>query len=170
MNSFYIDLNEIASKKPRIIRLLLFGAIMCTALVITSIGILISKNSPMEWFILIPTLYLTIYIYFAWITYRAKLFIQADSFCFEYKFGLFKRDKNIILWETIKRVKVGPAYIAFYKKSGRRRVVSISWLPYVKVIEIKDKLTRLVKIKGIPIEIADFIRYTEKKKDKERKE
>lgn len=164
MDSFYIDLNEMSSKKPRIKRLLLFGACLCLGLFLSSLSILISFNSRLEWVFLIAVLYLALYIYYAWITYKAELFVKADSSIFEYKFGLLKNSKNIIMWDVVSKVRLGPAYVAFFKKSGRRKMVRLNWLPYSKVIEIKDKIIQMCDSKRIKYEKVDFVKYTEKKK------
>ncbi len=142
---------------------MVFEALIVTALFLASLSIFLTTKNSLEWILLVTAVYLALYIYFAWITLKAKLFIKADDYCFEYKFGLIKSDKNLIIWDSIKKVKLGPAYIAFYKKSGRKKVVRISWLPYSRVIEIKEKLSLLVESKGIQLEIADFIKYGEKK-------
>jgi len=167
-NSFIIDLNEFNSKKPRIIRLLILGTSFFIALSVLSLSIFLTSQSPLEWFFLIAAIYLALYVYFAWLTFKAKLFIKVNQNMFEYKFGLFKRDKNIILWDSIKKVKLGPAYITFFKKSGRRKTVGISWLPYSKVIEIKENLSTIIQKKNIVLEIGEIIKY-DKKKEKEDK-
>lgn len=159
MNSFYIDLNEMSSKKSKIKRLLIFGALMYFSLMLASISILNRLNSPLEWFFLIPAVYLALYIYYAWITFKADLFVKADNTNFEYKFGFLKHSKNTIIWDVVNKVKFGPTYIAFYKKSGRRKMVYLSWLPYAKVVEIKEKLMQLCDNKMIKYEVVDFIRY-----------
>lgn len=148
---------------------------MCLGLLFSSLAILITLNSSVEWFLLIASFYFGLYIYYAWITYKADLFIKGNDSYFEYKFGLLKNSKNFIYWEIVRKVKIGPAYIAFFKKSGRKRTVSISWLPYAKVIEIKDKLIQLCNNKKVTYEVVDFVRYNEienrkkeKKKDKKR--
>jgi len=166
MTSFYIDLNEISSKKPRIRRLLLFGAIICSGLILSSLAIFLTLKSSLEWFFLVAALYLALYVYYAWITFKAQLFVKADTVSFEYKFGSLKGSKNTILWDVVSKVKIGPAYIAVYKKSGRRKMVQLNWLPYAKVIEIKESLIQMCMIKNIKYEKVDFIKYTKYKSKK----
>jgi ubiquitin len=60
------------------------------------------------------------------------------------------------MWDVIKKIRLGPTYITFSKKSGKDKKVQLGWLPYTKVIEIKDKVNSFAQSKGIDIEIAEF--------------
>jgi Ca2+/Na+ antiporter len=156
MESFYIELNEMSHKKPRIIKLWIIGAAVLVVLLVLSFVFFASKGYRVVWLLLAAAIYLGIYIYYAYITYNAKMYIQADEFALEYKFGLISRTVNTYMWDTVSKVRLGPAYLAFYKRTGKRKVVSISWLPYSKVVEIKDKICQICEHKGIPCEKADF--------------
>lgn len=156
MESFYIELNEMSHKKPRIIKLWIIGAAVLIVLLVLSFIFFASKGYRVVWLLLAAAIYLGIYIYYAYITYTAKMYIQADEFALEYKFGLISRTVNTYMWDTVSKVRLGPAYLAFYKRTGKRKVVSISWLPYAKVVEIKDKICQICEHKGIPCEKADF--------------
>ncbi|RPH30980.1 MAG: hypothetical protein EHM93_14945 [Bacteroidales bacterium] len=163
MVNFYIDLNEYSSKKPRIIRLLIFGAIVCLGFTITSLAIFLTLKSSLEWFFLIAASYIALYIYFAWVAFKTNIFVKANDNGIVFKFGIRNGSKDYILWDSIKKVKIGPAYITFFKKSGRRKRVQLGWLTYSRVVEIKDKVVALCDNKGITYEVVDFIRYYKKK-------
>ena len=158
MDSFYIDLNEMTNKKPRIIRLWLIGAVIFVLLFVVSFIILSSKNHKVEWYYVAGVVYFGLYIYFAWSAYHNKLYIQADNFALEYKFGLLARSTKSIMLATITKVKIGPTYINFYKKSGRKTTVQIGWLPYNKVKEIKDSVISLCNNLEISVEKSEFIK------------
>jgi len=166
MKTFNIDLNESTSKEPRIRRLLIFGAIICVGFTLASLSIFLTLQSSLEWFFLIAAVYLALYIYYAWVAYKAELFVKSDTDNFEYKFGVLSSSKNVIMWNVVSKVKIGPAYVAFYKKSGRKKLVNLSWLPYSKVIEIKESVIQMCENKRIKYEKVDFIKYSEKKKIK----
>ena len=166
MKTFYIDLNESSSKKPRIIRLLAFGAMVCIAFILASIAVFLKYTSSFEWIFLISAIYVALYVYFAWITYKTKLYIKADVSGIDFKFGIRSNSGSYIIWDSVSKVRIGYAYIAFFKKSGRRKKIQLSWLPYSKVIEVKEKLEAFCKYKKIACEKIDFIDYS-KKKDKE---
>jgi len=168
METFNIDLNEMSSKKPRVKRQLIFGAFICLAFLLSSLSILLSINSPIEWILLMVAVYIALYIYYTYIAFKADLYIKANSSGLEYKFGLIKSSKNSISWDVVMKVRFGPAYIAIYKKSGRRKRISISWLPYAKVLEIKDKLIKLCDSKNIKYEIVDFVKYPDEKNKKKK--
>ncbi len=125
MISFYVDLNEASSKKPRIRRLLIFGAAICLGFMLLSLSIFLFFRSSLEWFFLVAGLYLALYLYYAWVTYKTSLFVKADKVCFEYKFGSLKGSKSAILCDVVSRVKLGPAYVAFYKKVGSAELVAL---------------------------------------------
>jgi Ca2+/Na+ antiporter len=163
MNSFFVDLNDLSIKKPRIRRFLVLGAILCFVLMIASIALFLTFQSSLGWFVVMFATYFVFYVYYAWMSHKANLYVKADSTGFDYKFGLLKRSNNYIMWATISRIKIGPAYIRFIKKSGRRKLVQLNWLPYVKVIEIKDSLIKMCESKHIPFEKADIIDYSKKK-------
>ncbi len=166
MKNFYIDLNEYSSKKPRVIKQLIFGAIICMILTLASLSVSFRMKSPIEWFFLITILYFCLYIYFAWLTFKTKLYVKADENGIEFKFGIRSKTANYINWDLIKRVGIGYAYISFFKKSGKRRRIQLGWLPYSQVVEIKDKVAELCKHKGVSYEFVDFIRYSKSKEKK----
>ena len=166
MSSFYIDLNEFSSKKPRIFRLLILGAIVCLSLVLSSLSIFLTMNSSLEWFFLIAAIYVALYIYFAWITFKTKLYVKADAKGIEFKFGIRSKTANYINWDLIKRIGIGYAYLSFVKKSGKRRRIQLGWLPYSKVVDIKEKVIEMCKYRGIAFEMIDFIKYPSAKDKK----
>jgi hypothetical protein len=161
---FNIDLNEYSSKKSQIIKLLIYGAIVCISFMVISYSVFLQYRPYLENLFLISSIYLALYLYFAWITFNTKLFVKADTSGIEFKFGILKRSKDYIIWDTVKRIRIGPAYITFYKKSGRNKRIQLGWLPYSKVIEIKEKIVGICKAKEIEFEEVDFIRYTHKGK------
>jgi hypothetical protein len=162
MESFFIDLNEMSHKKSKLYKVWAFGALMFVVFGIGSSMLLKNKFSGAMWPIVIMSVYLLLYIYYAWTTYKANLYIQADDYAVEYSFGMIKRTAEIIIWDTIVKVKLGPTYIAFYKRSGKRKVVGLGWLPYSKVVDIKDKIAKACEFKGVPYEIAEYHHFEKK--------
>ena len=158
-----IDLSDISDKKPRLRQLLFFAGLVFVGFIIASVLIMVLAHSRMEWIIVVAAVYLLLYIYYSYTAYNTELYIKVDDQCFEYKFGIRKRSKNRILWQVVTKLKIGPAYIAFYKKSGRRKLVELNWLTYSKVIEIKSMLTEVCKNQNIKTEIVEFIKYNDKK-------
>jgi hypothetical protein len=156
---FKIDLDEYSSKKPRIIRLLIYGAFICLSLIAISFSISLAFRSYFENLLFITSIYLALYIYFAWITFKTKLFVRADDKGIVFKFGYHESSKNFIFWDSINGVRIGYAYITFYKKSGKQKRIQLGWLPYSKVLEIKEKFIEICESKGITYEIVDFIKY-----------
>jgi hypothetical protein len=156
MDSFYIDLNEMTNKKPRIIRLWLIGAVVFALLFVVSFVILSNRNHEVKWYYVAGIVYLGLYIYFAWSAYNNKLYIQSDNFALEYKFGLLARSTKSIMWATIVKIKVGPTYISFFKKSGRKNTIQLGWLPYNKVKEIKEDIIKMGEALEISAEISEF--------------
>lgn len=165
MKIYYIDLNEITRKRSRTIRLLALGAGACLLLVIITFLVFLKSKSSIEWPLLFQTVYLLFYIYFAWITLKAKIFIKADSNGIVFKFGIRNRSKDYLLWETVSRIKIGPTYITFLKRSGRMKKIPLGWMPYKKVIEVKETLVELSESKNIPYEIVEFERFISEKEE-----
>jgi len=170
MKTYYIDLNEINRKRARSIRFLALGAGVCILLIIVTFLVFLKYNSSVEWPLLFQTVYLSFYVYFAWITLKAKIYIKADGNEIVFKFGIRNRSKDYILWETVSGIKIGPTYITFFKKSGRKKRIPLGWMPYKKVIEVKETVVELSSSKNIPCEIVEFERFVEKQNDKEEKD
>jgi len=123
------------------------------------------KNSPNIWIFLGFGVYLLLYVYFGYVGYNKKMFVNGDDFALEYQFGFFSKVPDKIIWETVTKVKLGFTYIAFYKKTGRRKLMQIGWLPYSKVKEIKNSVNSICEKKGIVVEVAVY--HQEQKEEQE---
>jgi len=156
MEPFSINLNQMAERGGRYKRFIVILAILFIAISVISFLILYRKDDPKEWIFAALGVYVVLFIYFAFVGYRAKLFINGDDHALEYQFGFFNKVPDKIIWETLSKVKLGPTYLAFFKRTGRRKLVQIGWLPYAKVIEIKSKVQNVCEEKGIELEIAEY--------------
>ncbi|MGE0078842.1 MAG: hypothetical protein AB7S48_13365 [Bacteroidales bacterium] len=163
MESFFIDLNEMAHKKSKLYKVWAFGALMFVVFGVGSSMLLKDKFGGAMWPVIVMAVYLLLYIYYAWTTYNAKLYVQADEYAVEFSFGMIKRTAEIIIWDTVTKVKLGPTYVAFFKRTGKRKVVSLGWLPYAKVVEIKDRLEQVCGFKGIQCDRAEYQHFEKKK-------
>lgn len=158
MEQFSIELNEISHKKAKLIRLWVGGAIVLIALIILSIKFAVDKLTMFE--MVAPTVvYISIYIYLAHRSYNAHIYIKSDEHAVVYKFGVLRKTVKSVIWDTITRVKLGPTYIAFYKRTGKKTVIQLGWLPYVKVREIKEKVCEVAQSKSIPCEWVEYKKY-----------
>jgi len=92
------------------------------------------------------------------------MYIRCDDFALEYQFGFFKKVPEKIIWETLDKVKLGFTYITFFKKSGRKKVLKIGWVPYEKLRKIKNNVHSFCTEKRIPVEVA---KYQEEEKEEE---
>jgi len=164
MKDTYIDLNEYTTKKQRIFKLVVYGTLICVGLMFLSVALLYMNSSKLEYYLLLMPIYLLFYIYFLWVSLKASLFIKTDINSIVIKFGIRNSSRDIILWDSINKVRIGPTYISFFKKTGKRKRYMLGWLPYAKVIEIKDKLIEVFESNGISYEVVDFIRYENKPK------
>lgn len=156
MEPFKINLNQMAETSGRYKRFLL---ILALVLVIVSVVVFIlfsHENNPKEWIFLSYGFIAIMYIYFAYVGYVAKIYFSADNFAIEYQFGFFMKTPTAIIWEVIDKVRLGPTYITFFKKSGRGKKVELGWLPYKKVVEIKERIQQYSELKGIKIEVAEY--------------
>lgn len=159
MDTFSIELNEIGHKKSKLIRLWIVGAVILIVTLALSFYLMGSDMTRIV--VLVPiVLQVAIYIYFAYSTYNARVYIRSDAYALEYKFGMLSKTPRTIIWETITKVKIGPTYIAFYKRSGKRTTLSLGWLPYVKLKEIKEKISEVAQAKDIACEWAEYKKYS----------
>jgi Ca2+/Na+ antiporter len=150
MESFYIELNEMSHKKPRIIKLWIIGAAVLVVLLVLSFVFFASKGYRVVWLLLAAAIYLGIYIYYAYITYNAKMYIQADEFALEYKFGLISRTVNTYMWDTVSKVRLGPAYLAFYKRTGKERWLASAGCHTPRWSRLKIKFARYASTRESP--------------------
>lgn len=158
MEPFSISLSHMSDKGTRYKRLII---ILVASFILTSAAVYLSffkENSPSVWILLGWAVYFLLYIYFGFVGYNTKMFINGDDFALEYQFGFFSKVPDKIIWETVTKVKLGFTYIAFYKKSGKRKVMEIGWLPYTKLKEIKNKVNAICCEKGIVVEVAEYHR------------
>lgn len=151
MNTFYINLNEMSNKGKRLFSTWLYVALVLVVLIGISLVLLESL-----YFNIVTLVYLLVYIYIARTTYRAKLYIESTDYALVYKFGLMSRSANKIVWETVRRVKLGPAYMTFYKRTGKHKVIKLGWLPYAKVVLIKRLVEEVCIAKGIEYQVAGY--------------
>lgn len=156
MEPFSISLSQMTDKGSRYKRLLI---ILVALFLLTSVAayfLFYKEKNPSIWIFLGWGIYFLLYIYFGFVGYNTKMFINADDFALEYQFGFFSKVPDKLIWETITKVKLGFTYIAFYKKTGRRKVMQIGWLPYSKVKEIKNNINSVCTEKGIKVEVAEY--------------
>lgn len=145
-----------AEKGDRYKRLLIILALVFLVTSAASFLILYQKDDPKEWIFLGFGIYALVFIYFGYMGYKAKLYINADEYALEYRFGFFGKVPEKVIWQTLSKVKFGPTYLAFYKRTGKRKVVQLGWLPYAKVVEIKDKVQHICTEKEIVVEVAEY--------------
>ncbi len=156
MEPFSINLNQMAEKGGRYKRMLIFLTAIFLIISLGTFFIFYSKDDPKEWIFLAFAVYSLAFIYFGYVGYKAEMFVNSDDYALEYQFGFFKKVPQKIIWETIVKVKLGPTYLAFFKKTGKRKVIQLGWLPYAKVVEIKDKVQKVAVEKNIEVEVADY--------------
>jgi hypothetical protein len=145
-----------ADKGARYKRLLIILALSFVATSATAYFLFLKNDNPNLWILAGWGIYFLLYIYFAFVGYNTKMFINADNFALEYQFGFFKKVPEKLIWETITKVKLGFTYIAFYKKTGKRKLIKIGWLPYSKVKEIKNMVNSICNEKKIEVIVAEY--------------
>ena len=156
MEACSINLNQMADKGNRYKRLLIILASIFLATAAITFWILYKNDNPVEWIFLGLGVYFLLFIYFGYVGYNTKMFINCDDFALEYQFGFFKKVPDKIIWETLTKVKLGFTSITFFKKTGKRKVIKVGWLPYQKVKEIKNKVKEICDEKGIQVDIAEY--------------
>jgi hypothetical protein len=169
MEPFLINLNEMTDKGTRYKRLLLILSFVFFVTSALTYWLLYNSGQTNIWIFLGIGIYLVLFIYFGFVGYNAKMYINNDDFAFEYQFGFFSKVPEKIIWETITKVKLSFTHITFYKKSGKHKVVEIGWLPYTKVKEIKNKVHCFCTAKAIAVEIAEYHREEEMTEEEQKK-
>lgn len=156
MEPFKINLNQSSETGNKYKRFIITLAIIYFASSIAAFLFFYLKNDPVEWFFIGAAAWGLIMAYFAFIGYKTQLYFSADDYAIEYQFGFLVKTPTAIIWETIRKVKLGPTYMTFFKLSGKGKKISLGWLPYAKVIEIKDKIKQFADAKGIAVEIGEL--------------
>ncbi len=157
MESFSINLSETEEKGGKFKR---FFALLGIIFIVTGLALFLLSHvvSNTILYILIAG-YILQFIYFLYLLfsgYKTKMFVNSDDYALEYQFSMVKKVPEQVIWQTIKKVRIGPTYIAFYKRTGKRKVIELGWLPYAKVVDIKEKIQLICRSKGIEVEIAEY--------------
>ncbi len=166
MEPFSISLSEMTDKGSRYKRLLIILAISFLATSLAAYFLFFKGNNSNIWIFLGWGIYFLLYIYFGFVGYNTEMFINGDNFALEYQFGFFSKVPDKIIWETVTKVKLGFTYIAFFKRTGKRKVIKIGWLPYSKVKEIKNMVDSICKEKNIEVVVAEYHKEQELEDEK----
>lgn len=156
MEPFHINLNKTEETSGRFKQFIIILSAITIVIAAVSYFLFFRNNEVRIWFFIPFLIYLGIFIYFAYIGYKAKIYFMSDEFAIEYQFGFFKQRPTTIIWETVHKVKIGPTYISFLKRSGRGKKLELGWLPYKKLVEIKERIEHCAQKKEIIIEIAEY--------------
>ncbi|MFP4025334.1 MAG: hypothetical protein ACLFVR_12485 [Thiohalospira sp.] len=151
-----INLNQMADKGRRYKRLVFILALIFLVSSAIVSWLLYRKDNPNEWFFVGLFFYFLLFIYFGIVGYKAKMYIHCDDFALEYQFGFLKKVPEKIIWETLDKIKLGFTSITFFKKSGRKKVLKIGWVPYEKLKQVKNTVQEICTEKGIAIEVAEY--------------
>jgi hypothetical protein len=161
MGSFAINLNKTSEKGDRYRRFLFIISLILVALLALTYGIFYLNGILNEWVFIISGIYVAAFVYFAFSGYKTALYINGDETALEYQLGFYSRAPIAILWQSIKKVKLGPTYIAFFKRSGKRKIIYLGWLPYAKLMEVKNHVEALCKELSIEVQHAEINREEE---------
>gem|GEM_PF-244553 len=156
MEPFSINLNQMEERGGRYKRYLLTLGIIFIVISVISFLLLHKKEGTSLWVFLPIVIYILLFIYFAYVGYKTKTFINGDDHALEYQFGFFKKVPEKIIWQTLSKVKLGPTYITFTKRTGKKKTIQIGWLPYAKVKDIKSKVQEICNEKGIEVAVAEY--------------
>lgn len=156
MEPFNINLNQMAETSGKYKRFVLI-LVVATIVIAIALYFIFPPNGKLNlWLLLSIVANFALFGYFAYSGYIAKLYFSSDDYAIEYQFGFLKKRPITIIWQTINKVKIGPTYISFLKRSGRGKKIELGWLPYKKVLEIKERVQEYAKAKEINIEIAEY--------------
>lgn len=155
---FYIDLNEDREYHWRTERkIAMAGSI--ALLVICALNIAAATTTySRALYTLMLLLYIAAFTYSYRIRLRTKYYVRSDEQIIEYKLHAMDRLKQQLLWDSIERVKFGATYVAFYKRTGKRKLLKMGWLTYDSVIRIKRQLQQACAERDIPYEVAQIYR------------
>ena len=156
MEPFKINLNQSSETGNKYKRFIITLAVVYILSCFAAFLIFYLKEDPIEWVFVGAAVWGLIMAYFAYIGYKAQLYFSSDDYAIEYQFGFLVKTPTAIIWETIRKVKLGPTYMTFFKRSGKGKKISLGWLPYAKVIEVKDKIKQFADAKGIAVEIGEL--------------
>lgn len=162
MELFHIDLNEMAHRRSRLYKACSTGALVLIVLSVATVVLLDDTAKGTRLSLIVPIVYTILYIYYVWFASQTKLYIQANEHAVRFSLGMVRHTSQTIMWGTVGKVRLGPTYVAFYKHTGKRKVFRLGWLPYAKVVEVKEQVGRACEFKGIACERSE-VRRSDKK-------
>ncbi len=154
--NFHIDLSNVLNANSRIEQKI--WRISITVLIaLTAINTITAKETFIRLvYASMLVLMLIAVIYYRRVSRNGQLFIRSDAQMLEYKLGYMRYAKQQLLWESVARVKFGPTYIRFFKRTGRRKTLKLGWLPYDTLLRIKQQLMAACDEQNIAYEVAEF--------------
>lgn len=155
---FYIDLNEDWEHHWQTERKIMIAGIV-VLLIICTLNIIVTKNNyNRAIYIALLLFYVVAMAYSYRIRIRTKYYVRSDAQMLEFKLHAMERLKQQLLWESIEHVKFGATYVAFYKRTGKRKQLKMGWLTYDSVLRIKHQLQQACTERGIPYVVAPIYR------------
>ncbi|HOG20301.1 MAG TPA: hypothetical protein PKW37_07660 [Salinivirgaceae bacterium] len=161
MESFYINFNSHPERSKRFRRFIVLISIILVVMVGLTFWAFYAFSIFGIWLILLLSLHTIIYFYLVYKGYKSELYVKSDNEVLSFKLSLYRRTPTLVFWDSIKKVKIGPTYVAFYKRSGKRKTMYLGWLSYANNINVKRNIESIVKQLSIDIEYGEIIEYVE---------
>ncbi|MGI6479383.1 MAG: hypothetical protein ACOX0M_08085 [Salinivirgaceae bacterium] len=161
MESFYINLNSHPERSKRFRRFIILISIILVIMVGLTFWAFYAFSIFNIWLILLLSLHTIIYFYLVYKGYKSELYVKSDSSVLSYKLSLYRRTPTLIFWGSIRKVKIGPTYVTFHKRSGKRKTMYLGWLSYANNINIKHNIDIIARQLNIEIEYGEIIEYVE---------
>lgn len=161
MDSFFVNLSSSTDKIKRFRRFVILLSLFLVVLAILPVVFLSFFFGFNVWLSLFLGLHTVIYGCLVYSSYKSELYVKADKVGLVFKVSLYRQAPVRIFWESVKMVKLGPAYVAFYKASGRRRMLRLGLFSYRNVILVKRNIEAIAKELDIPIVYGAIINYSD---------
>lgn len=156
MDAFAINLNSTAKKGGKYRRFLVITSSILILLFIVTAAIFFGYGVFNKWLLILYGVYIISYFYALLASYDAKIYIKADKYALSYHFAYYRRAPTVIVWNTVKRVKLGPTYLEFFKLSGKSKRINLGWISYKELMSVKSKVKNLALSLGIEVDYVEI--------------
>ncbi|PIE84545.1 MAG: hypothetical protein CSA07_00355 [Bacteroidia bacterium] len=88
-----------------------------------------------------------------WFRSTKMFYFQSDEHSLRYRTS-YRSLPRRIAWEEVQAIRIGPAYIRIFLKERKSRRVSLGWLHYDTLIELKNNIAREAKARRVSCKIV----------------
>lgn len=151
MDTFAVNLNYAAKRGGKYLRFLVVSSLVLIVLFVLTSIFFLKYGQFNKWLFILYGVYIVSYFYALLASYNARIYIKANKYALSYHFLYYRKAPFVIVWKTVKTVKIGPTYLEFFKLTGKSKRINIGWISYKELMIVKKRVESLARNLGIEV-------------------